>query len=402
MFLVREIFRSICRRKGFSLLTAMTGVFLFLFLGIYIGNLNNIRNALETLGEKLPVTVQITNANGSQDIGLEIRAAQFDAFAGSGVRDLVYTAQAGGNREEKGENGPVQECDTSIKAANSLDAFANLREEDFSFAKGYDISYLSSREPWCTICEQYGSLYGIETGDSLELSVYQIKYKGDAGSFQFLPLGRASLKVIGVYRTSSELSEVLLSADWLRQYTEEQGTEFYYGSARGVLEDSGNLNGFKKEMENSAFGEVNPDGPGGKRGFCLTVQDQMFIETAGRLQDNLRIYENFQVPFFFLIYGISVLLPFLLLRCRRKEAAVALSLGRSRRLTGLALFGENLFLELAGCVAILPFLLAWTGISPKETVRLLGIYMICLCLGTVTALAGLLKFDVMKLLAKID
>lgn len=155
-------------------------------------------------------------------------------------------------------------------------------------------------------------------------------------------------------------------------------------------------------MENSAFGEVNPDGPGGKRGFCLTVQDQMFIETAGRLQDNLRIYENFQVPFFFLIYGISVLLPFLLLRCRRKEAAVALSLGRSRRLTGLALFGENLFLELAGCVAILPFLLAWTGISPKETVRLLGIYMICLCLGTVTALAGLLKFDVMKLLAKID
>lgn len=202
MFLVREIFRSICRRKGFSLLTAMTGVFLFLSLGIYIGNLNNIRNALETLGEKLPVTVQITNANGSQDIGLEIRAAQFDAFAGSGVRDLVYTAQAGGNREEKGENGPVPECDTSIKAANSLDAFANLREEDFSFAKGYDISYLSSREPWCTICEQYGSLYGIETGDSLELSVYQIKYKGDAGSFQFLPLGRASLKVIGVYRTS--------------------------------------------------------------------------------------------------------------------------------------------------------------------------------------------------------
>ena len=126
---------------GLSLLTAMTGVFLFLSLGIYIGNLNNIRNALETLGEKLPVTVQITNANGSQDIGLEIRAAQFDAFAGSGVRDLVYTAQAGGNREEKGENGPVPECDTSIKAANSLDAFANLKEEDFSFAKGYDISY---------------------------------------------------------------------------------------------------------------------------------------------------------------------------------------------------------------------------------------------------------------------
>ena len=60
-----------------------------------MGNLENIRNALETLGEKLPVSVKITNDNGSEDIGLEIRAAQFDAFAESGIRDLVYTAQAG-------------------------------------------------------------------------------------------------------------------------------------------------------------------------------------------------------------------------------------------------------------------------------------------------------------------
>ena len=59
------------------------------------------------LEEKLPVSVKITNDNGSEDIGLEIRAAQFDAFAESGIRDLVYTAQAGGNREEKAEAGPV-------------------------------------------------------------------------------------------------------------------------------------------------------------------------------------------------------------------------------------------------------------------------------------------------------
>lgn len=250
--------------------------------------------------------------------------------------------------------------------------------------------------------EQYGKLYGIEPGDSLELSLCQIKYKSDDGSFQFLPLGRASLKVIGTYRNSGQLSEVLLSADWLRRYTQEQGKEFYYDSARGVLADSGNLNRFKKKMENSAFGEVNPEGTGGKRGSCLMVQDQVFIETAGRLQDNLRLYERFQGPFFLLVYGISALLPFLLLRYRRKEAAVALSLGRSRRLTGGALFTENLLLELTGCMVSLPLLLVRTGISSMETARIMGIYAACLCLGTVTALAGILKFDVMKLLTKID
>lgn len=207
MFLVREIFRSICRRKGFSLMTGAAGAFLFLFLGIYMGNLENIRNALETMRENLPVSVKITNANGSEDIGLEIRAAQFDVFAGSGITDLVYTAQAGGNREEKEKAGPVLACDTTIKAANSLAAFAGLKEEDFSFDKGFDISYLAGREPWCTVDEQYGKLYGIEPGDSLELSLCQIKYKSDDGSFQFLPLGRTSLKVIGTYRNSGQLSD---------------------------------------------------------------------------------------------------------------------------------------------------------------------------------------------------
>ena len=126
---------------------------------------------------------------------------------------------------------------------------------------------LPAGSPCCTVDEQYGKLYGIEPGDSLELSLCQIKYKSDDGSFQFLSLGRASLKVIGTYRNSGQLSEVLLSADWLRRYTQEQGKEFYYDSARGVLADSGNLNGFKKKMESSAFGEVNPEGTGGKTGF---------------------------------------------------------------------------------------------------------------------------------------
>ena len=65
--------------------------------------------------------------------------------------------------------------------------------------------------------EQYGKLYGIEPGDSPELSLCQIKYKSDDGSFQFLPLGRASLKVIGTYRNSRQLSEVLLSASLKRE-----------------------------------------------------------------------------------------------------------------------------------------------------------------------------------------
>ena len=402
MFLFTEIFRSICRRKGCSLLTVAAGAFLFLFLGFFMGNLENTRNALETLGEKLPVSVKITNANGSEDIGLEIRAAQFDAFAESGIRDLVYTAQAGGNREESDKAGPVQACDTTIKAANSLEAFTGLKEEDFSFVKGFDIRYLSGTEPWCTVEEQYGKLYGIAPGDSLELSLCQIRYKSDDGSFQFLPLGRTSLRVIGTYRNSGQLSEVLLSADWLRRYTQEQGKEFYYDSARGVLADSGNLNGFKKEMENSSFGEVNPEGAGGKRGSCLIVQDQVFIETAGRLQDNLRLYEKFQEPFFLLVYGISALLPFFILRYRRKEAVVALSLGRPRQLTGAVLFMENLLLELTGCMAGLPLLLIRTGIPSAVTVRIMGVYAACICLGTVTALAGILRFDVMKLLAKID
>lgn len=406
MFLLRDIFRSICRRKGFSLLTAAAGAFLFLLLGIYLGNMKNSQIALDTLGKKIPVTAVITNENGTEDIGLEITAGQLDAFTQGGIKNLVCTAQAGGMRKETDEE-TVMECDTSVSAANSLDAFVGLTEESFSFLPGGNSSYLTGQEPVCTVEEGYSRLYGIKKGDFLELSLYQFKYNGDGISFQFHLIGRTALKVIGIYSDTvpsrdSAVSDVLVSAEWLRQYTESQGKTFYYASARGELADASNLNKFKESMEKSFFGQPKSDSQGGKRGGYLLVQDQMYIETAERLIGNIRLYQGFQGSFFVLIYGVSVLLPFLLLRNRQREAAIALSLGCSRLLTGLGLLGEFFFLEIIGCIVSFPILRLSAGISFQDTGEILRVYGACLVLGACTALTGILRFDVMKLLSKID
>lgn len=403
MFFIWEVFCSLGRRKGFCALTIAASGLLFGFLGFYMGNFKDNQQTLEKLGRTIPIPVKITNANGSEDIGLEISAAHMDALAEGGVKDLVCTAQAGANRDPSLDEARIYECDTSVRAANSLEAFAGLEEREFDFQQGYDSGYLSGKEPYCTISASYGRLYGILAGDTLELSVYQMRYTGDSGSFQFLFTGRTSLKVIGTYvKKEGEMQDVLVPVSWLRAYTQEQGKNFYYDSARAVLEDGFTLNAFKESMDRSFFSEVDRDVIGGKRGSALSVQDQIFIETAEKIQGNLELYRRFQAPFFLLIYGVSVLLPQLLLRNRKKEAAIALSLGRSRFLTGLELFAENLLLGITGCVPMFVLLICIFQIPAGDLLSILGIFIGCFSLGTCTALGFFLHFDVMELLVKMD
>lgn len=75
-------------------------VFSFLavfFLGIYFGNLEQNQSLLEALGEKIPVTVAVTNSSGDRLAGLDITEKRIDLFRELGLKEYVITAESYGN-----------------------------------------------------------------------------------------------------------------------------------------------------------------------------------------------------------------------------------------------------------------------------------------------------------------
>lgn len=137
-------------------------------------------------------------------------------------------------------------------------------------------------------------------------------------------------------------------------------------------------------------------------GDTLVVDDQLFIETAEKLEQNLKVLRWFLAPFFALVIVLVTLVTFLLLRSTRRDMAISLSLGRPKILSGCACFFGVLIANVCGCAVAVPILLCTAGLALGQILTICGLYLASSCVGVLLALILLLRFDALELLTKID
>lgn len=405
MFYISEIWRRLWRNKGRSLLSVCIAALLVSFVGIYMGNIKKNEITLQSLSDTIPVTAQITNRNGSRNIGLEINTNTLDKLLSEYITDPIYTAQAGGNLDPINRVEPVKMCDTTIVATNHVSAVPFIAEAGITYLEGWDETYLGRDEALCTVSESYAARHDISIGDTISFPLYVIKYEKDGMAHKFVEVGQPSLTVIGTFQGKSEIADtqqMIVPVNWLRLYTEDKGIPFYYDSALATVKDPLNLNEFKSYMEEMNFGAVDLKASDRRSGDKLIVQDKIFIETASKIQDNLKMFQMFQVPFVILIVILIILVSFLILRSYQKDMAIASSLGRQKMISGVSYFLENMILYLFGCIIVLPILLHITGIGISSMLSIYLLFLGCAGIGIWGALLLLLRFDTLALLTKLD
>lgn len=407
MFFLSHIWRNIFRNKIRSLLTIGITMLLLSFVGVYLGNVEKNQSALNKLADSIPVAVQVMNPNGTQNIGLKIDTNKVDALLSSGIRNPAYTAQAGGNLEPINRVEHVKACDTSIVGANNFAAFASVSSESVKMINGKNTSFLEGNEPVCLISQNYAARHNIVLGQKLTFPLYTYYYKADGISFEFKSAGEANLTVIGTFLDEAAINngagkDMIVPVNWLRSFVERSKVPFYYDSFRCTVKNPLQLNVFKANMEKLYFSEVQADAPDQRNGNALMIQDKVFIETAEKLRQNVETLQRFQLPIFIVVSLLMVLVTFLLLRNRRKEIAIASSLGQKKAVSAAQLFVEEMLLVLAGCVLAVPILSIAVGTGWRESVMACLPFLGCSCLGIWVAILMLLRFDTLSLLTKVD
>ena len=82
--------------------------------------------------------------------------------------------------------------------------------------------------------------------------------------------------------------------------------------------------------------------------------------------------------------------------------AIASSLGRPKLLNAASHFFGALLAEGIGCVLAFPVMRLLIGIPIGASLSIMGMYLLCACVGTALALLALLRFDALALLTKVD
>lgn len=137
-------------------------------------------------------------------------------------------------------------------------------------------------------------------------------------------------------------------------------------------------------------------------GDTLSVEDEMYIKTAGELMETLALYRTFLIPFFVLVILIMAMATFLALRSCRSQIAILSSLGRSKLCNAAVHFCSAVIMQLAGCLLALLALTLTMGLPPFFAGVIFGVFSLCALGGTAAALWSLFHFDTLTMLTKND
>lgn len=403
MFFLTEMRYHLFRGKGRSILMACIAALLLGAMGFYLGNIQVNQAALDNLVESFPVTVKITSRDGSRQGGLNIDTQHFDGLSAAGVHHVLCSGQASGAFGEEARQEPdFDGGDTTLVGVNCEEALL-ISQEYLSYAEGWDASFFEGAENLCLVHENYAEAHGIQVGDEISLPLYLLRWR--VGDVDFDSIGEVSLKVVGtcsVQETLFEPTSLYVPVRWLRNMAEQAGVSFTYSSFSAELDDPRKLNEFKAGLPKLGFMEPFEGASDPYAGDAVSVEDELFIKTAVKLRENIRVFRGFLIPFFALVAVLAALSTFLVLRSTRRDMALARSLGRPKWISGLVRFLSVLAVDLAGTVLALPVMLCVVGLTLSQTAVIVGVFLLCAAVGTALALALLLRFHALTLLTKVD
>ena len=390
------------RKKGQTAILIGAAMLLIGCMTFYLGNIQSTQAALDNLSESMPVTVTVTSRDGSRTGGLCIDTTRFETLTTAGVHDVrCHSSFVGAFSDEAKAEEPFGGGDTSIAGGNSAQALG-LDPDTLRFEPGFDASFFSGADNYALVGESYAEEFDLSPGDAVTLPVYLVEWTS-GNNLNYAPVGEISLQIIGVCPSEGAVDNTTafyMPVAAMREVTERAGVDFCYQSLSCVLDDPMNLNEFKHALPAMGFLEPNPSGYATYSGDTVVLDDEMFIKTAGRLQQNLALFQAMLIPFLCLILLLSLLTVFLTLRSSRREMAVSLSLGQPRGAIVRKYLLFALVVDLFASVLMFPVICLAAGLSSVAALVICGIFSVTMLIGGFLALLLLLRFEPMELLTK--
>ena len=390
MFLLTEARYQFARNRGRSVLLILISALLCGCVAVYMGNISFTQQALDQLEVTTPVIMRVVNADGSASRRLDIFPHNADKLLELGLKDLRITSSgnAAFDPSFKGMD-PFMGGDSSVLAVNCAEA-AKLE------AAGRDgsLDFLTGSEAMCVMDEAFASRNGIEQDDTIRLELYQTVSAGTG----FVKLSdNAELTVASICGSDEGTGDTIyVPLEWMRQLSVEAGYSFMYSSFSGVLADPMRLNDFKTALPSAGFTQPFGEVYNRNLGDCVSVEDEMFIKTARRLGENLKMFQTYLPAFCAAVAGLVTLVIFLVLKGARRDMAIACSLGRPKRVIGAAHLLSLLCTQFVGMAAVLPVMLLAGFGSAAAGIGLS--FMLCTLIGDLLGLLVVLRFDALQLL----
>ena len=359
---MKYVWKTLIRNKRITLAAVAAVAALTFFLSVFTSSIQSSKEQLKRIYEVTTVTARVAgyNTGVNASIGEELYRAILDSGFIKAHWALIQ------NKTEQQD---------LLRALNKTALVPDLEgwEPYIIWQEGYDITAL---EGDARVCLAPRSLE-LELGETVILPL--------GGEYRKLHM---ELTVVGLYgkeyRSADELDVYYCPLTAMEDFLRENQQEITYNILEMELQKLDRLGDFKTQMT----------GLGLEKGSArLTVNDALLQQVTAKFRQHIRLLNTLLPVLLTIVAGIGFGLSFLLLRGRKREAAVLRSLGTRR----MQVFG--MFLSETALQALLGTLLggglAWAALGKTAfQLQYLSLVLCCFLLGGAAAVWQLAKANV--------
>ncbi|HEX3028407.1 MAG TPA: FtsX-like permease family protein [Clostridia bacterium] len=386
-------------------MVALTCIVTVIFVFIYMNGIETNRKQLLSLPKKLPITARILNSNGSLETGLDIPEELIKKIKKLGyAKNLRCTIQMAAVLP----SAPDLTKDInviSVMGANDIRAVPNIDDRKVKLADKTNVVFLHGNDAQCLAGESFLQRNNLSIGDTVHLKLYMLEYDQYGSAFSYKPLGNCSLHIVGsISSTLTNISftriDILCPLGWTRKMHVQAGFDFHLDSTSFTVADPLNLNKFKAGMQ-QYLKAVNPLSSASHLGNSMTVKDETFVSTAGRLKSTLNVLYTFAPIVIAVIVLIGYAMSYLLMQSRRVDIAIMRSLGTSRKACVMTTLIEYAVLGLSGSILGTAGAALWVELS-LSTLLYAMLFFASLMLGISVAAIQISRSNTMTGLIKTE
>ena len=359
---MKYVWKTLIRNKRITLAAVAAVAALTFFLSVFTSSIQSSKEQLKRIYEVTTVTARVAgyNTGVNASIGEELYRAILDSGFIKAHWALIQ------NKTEQQD---------LLRALNKTALVPDLEgwEPYIIWQEGYDITAL---EGDARVCLAPRSLE-LELGETITLPL--------GGEYRKLQM---ELTVVGLYgkeyRSADELDVYYCPLTAMEDFLRENQQEITYNILEMELQKLDRLGDFKTQMT-----ELGLE----KGSARLTVNDALLQQVTAKFRQHIRLLNTLLPVLLIIVAGIGFGLSFLLLRGRKREAAVLRSLGTRR----MQVFG--MFLSETALPALLGTLLggglAWAALGKTAfQLQYLSLVLCCFLLGGAAAVWQLAKANV--------
>ena len=405
MFYIRTAIINIIRFNKKSILHLLICAVVVLLLNLFMGSLDSNKRQLAALPQVIPINAQISNLNGTLQTGLVIREDKVDAILQSEyitdpAINIVLSAGVGEANVDK----PRALATIDAAGITRLEAISGVTEQDVTLVPDASLDLLQFDAPYCIVEEGFMEKNDWQLGQTITLTI-NYDYLDRNSQYMNQQLGVEDFYIAGSIKSSEGeyIPSILIPFQWARAAFTKLKLPFVANAAAFRIKNPLQLNEFKKEMkEKLQLMEINPMSDNAYAGNALAVNDETFILSASRIQDNIGLLNGF-LPFILcIVIFIGYITSYLLIQNRRGQYAMMRSMGVSSRMCFFTFFIESIIVQLTGGTLGTIISVLLTKQRDRMQLYTFFIFLFCYICGTSAALYQLGRISVMKALAQKD